>query len=80
MKFSRELIHETLIKRYKRFLTDVRLDNGEEVIAHCTNSGSMKSCLEDGAEVYKAGVEIIPLQIIITPQGIEIDKVITFQL
>lgn len=52
MVFQEKLVHGTLIKRYKRFLADVRLDNGEEVTAHCTNSGSMKSCLENGAEVY----------------------------
>ena len=52
MIFSEKLIHGTLIKRYKRFLADVKLDDGTEVVAHCTNSGSMKSCLEDGAEVY----------------------------
>jgi len=52
MEFQEKLVHGTLIKRYKRFLADVRLDNGEEVTAHCTNSGSMKSCLENGAEVY----------------------------
>lgn len=52
MKFETKLVHGTLIKRYKRFLADVRLDDGTVVIAHCTNSGSMKSCLEDDAEVY----------------------------
>lgn len=52
MIFKEKLIHGTLIKRYKRFLADVRLDDGTEVVAHCTNSGSMKSCLEDDAEVY----------------------------
>ena len=52
MIFKEKLIHGTLIKRYKRFLADVRLDDGTEIVAHCTNSGSMKSCLEDDAEVY----------------------------
>ena len=52
MKFEEKLVHGTLIKRYKRFLTDVKLDDGTEVVAHCTNSGTMKSCLENGAEVY----------------------------
>jgi len=52
MKFKNQLVHGTLIKRYKRFLADVKLDDGTEVVAHCTNSGSMKSCLENGAEVY----------------------------
>lgn len=45
-------MHGTLIKRYKRFLAEIRLDDGTEVVAHCTNSGSMKSCIENGAEVY----------------------------
>ncbi|MFO8235390.1 MAG: DNA/RNA nuclease SfsA [Bacteroidales bacterium] len=57
MKFSKPLTHGTLIKRYKRFLADVKLDNGEEITAHCTNSGSMKSCLEEGAEVFLTPVD-----------------------
>ena len=52
MIFQNKLVHGRLIKRFKRFLADVRLDDGTEVVAHCTNSGSMKSCLENGAEVY----------------------------
>ncbi|MDD2380992.1 MAG: DNA/RNA nuclease SfsA [Mariniphaga sp.] len=52
MVFNQPLIHGKLIRRYKRFLADVELDNKEVVVAHCTNSGSMKSCLEPGAEVY----------------------------
>jgi sugar fermentation stimulation protein A len=56
MEFKEKLIHGTLVKRYKRFLADIKLDNGNEVVAHCTNSGSMKSCLENGAEVYLSPV------------------------
>lgn len=52
MKFETQLVKGTLIKRYKRFLSDIKLENGEEVVAHCTNSGSMKSCIEEGAPVY----------------------------
>ncbi|HKK60665.1 MAG TPA: DNA/RNA nuclease SfsA [Salinivirga sp.] len=52
MKFNKNLMHGRLIKRYKRFLADVKLDNRQEVTAHCTNSGTMKTCLEEGAEVY----------------------------
>lgn len=52
MNFKQPLVHGALIKRYKRFLAEIRLDDGTEVVAHCTNSGSMKSCLENGAEVY----------------------------
>lgn len=57
MQFLKPLVHGKLIKRYKRFLSDVELDSGEIVIAHCTNSGSMKTCIEEGAEVYLTHVD-----------------------
>lgn len=46
------LIKGTLIKRYKRFLADVKLRNGHIVTAHCPNSGSMRGCCETGRPVY----------------------------
>jgi sugar fermentation stimulation protein A len=56
MKYPTQLIHGQLIRRYMRFLADITLDSGDVVTAHCTNSGSMKSCLEDGAEVFLSPV------------------------
>jgi sugar fermentation stimulation protein A len=47
-----QLISGTLIKRYKRFLADVRLKNGHTVITHCPNTGSMLECSEPGRDVY----------------------------
>ncbi|MCP4578710.1 MAG: DNA/RNA nuclease SfsA [Deltaproteobacteria bacterium] len=41
-----------LIKRYKRFMADVKLRNNHVVTAHCPNSGSMKACCEPGRTVY----------------------------
>jgi sugar fermentation stimulation protein A len=52
MKFPDPLIRGTLIKRYKRFLTDVELEDGTVVIAHCANPGSMLSVNDAGAEVW----------------------------
>jgi sugar fermentation stimulation protein A len=46
------LIKGTLIKRYKRFMADVRLGNGHVVTVHCPNSGSMMGCCEPGRPVY----------------------------
>lgn len=52
MRFEQTLIPGILLKRYKRFLADIQIKSGEIVTAHCTNSGSMKSCLEANAPVY----------------------------
>ena len=52
MKFTTPLLKARLIKRYKRFLADVLLDDGTEVTAHCANSGSMLSVDQPGAEVW----------------------------
>ncbi len=56
MHFPTPLIKGKLLKRYKRFLADIELENGEIVVAHCTNSGSMRSCIEIGADVYATPV------------------------
>ncbi len=69
MEFTKSLIKGKLIKRYKRFFTDVKI--GKEIVtAHCPNTGSMKGLLDEGNEVYllpnndpkrklKYGLEII---------------------
>ncbi len=51
MLFPEPLIKGTLIKRYKRFMADVQLEDGSVVTAHCPNSGSMKTCNEPGWQV-----------------------------
>ena len=69
MEFTKSLVKGKLIKRYKRFFTDIKLDK-EIVTAHCPNTGSMKGLLDEGNEVYllpnndpkrklKFGLEII---------------------
>ncbi len=52
MDFKEKLTKGKLVRRYKRFLSDIELENGDIVTAHCTNSGSMKTCIEEGAPVY----------------------------
>ena len=51
MKFTKSLIKGKLIKRYKRFFVDIKLDK-EIITAHCPNTGSMKGLLEEGNEVF----------------------------
>ena len=46
------LIPGTLIRRYKRFLADVKLKDGTIVTAHCPNTGSMAECSQPGQPVY----------------------------
>ena len=52
MKFPDPLIRATLEQRYKRFMADVTLENGETVVAHCANSGSLLTAKEPGSEVW----------------------------
>ena len=69
MEFTKSLIKGKLIKRYKRFFADVKLDKGI-ITAHCPNTGSMMGLLDEGSEAYvlpnndpkrklKYGLEII---------------------
>ena len=51
MEFTKSLIKGKLIKRYKRFFADIKLDK-QVVTAHCPNTGSMKGLLDEGNEVY----------------------------
>ena len=72
MEFTKSLIKGKLIKRYKRFFVDAKI-NKETVTAHCPNTGSMKGLLDEGNDVYllkhddpkrklKFGLEIIKAQ------------------
>ena len=51
MKFALPIQKGVLLRRYKRFLADVRLDGGATVLAHCPNTGSMLTCSEPGRPV-----------------------------
>ena len=51
MEFNKTLIKGKLIKRYKRFFTDIKLSK-KVVIAHCPNTGSMKGLLDVGNKVF----------------------------
>lgn len=52
MVFSSPLLKGKLIKRYKRFLADIILDEGQEITAHCPNSGAMQGLVEPQTPVW----------------------------
>ena len=51
MKFTNSLIKGKFIKRYKRFFTDIEVNN-KILTAHCPNTGSMKGLLDEGNIVW----------------------------
>lgn len=52
MRFARPLIRGSLLRRYKRFLADVMLEDGREVTAHCANPGAMLGLAAPGTPVW----------------------------
>lgn len=52
MRFQTPLIPATLIRRYKRFLADITLEDGREVTAHCANPGSMMGLANPGLRIW----------------------------
>ena len=52
MRFNPPLEEGRLIRRYKRFLTDIETVGGELLTIHCPNTGSMLNCMVEGGQVW----------------------------
>ncbi len=52
MDFPAPLIEGRLIRRYKRFLSDIEMPDGREIVAHCANPGSMMGLATPGSVAW----------------------------
>jgi sugar fermentation stimulation protein A len=52
MRFPTPLVRGTLIKRYKRFLADIELENGSSITVTCPNTGSLMGLCQPGVTVW----------------------------
>lgn len=52
MKFDPPLQQGKLIKRYRRFLTDIQTLDNEIMTIHCPNTGSMMNCLLPESQMW----------------------------
>lgn len=52
MKFPHPLVEGRLLRRYKRFLADIELPDGETITAHTANTGTMLGCCSPGSRVW----------------------------
>ena len=72
MIFENELIAGVLIKRYKRFFVDIKVNN-KVITAHCPNTGSMMGLLKKGNKVWFTESNDIKRKLKYTLQIIEVD-------
>jgi sugar fermentation stimulation protein A len=73
MLLPQPLAHGRLVQRYKRFLADVRLDDGREITAHCPNPGAMLGLNTPGLGVWVSPAAVATRKLAWTLELIEAD-------
>jgi sugar fermentation stimulation protein A len=74
MRIELPTVEGRFLRRYKRFFVDVELANGEVVVAHCPNTGSLLGCLVEGARVVLRDSQDTERKLRYVFQAIEIGK------
>ena len=75
MKFTNTLIKGKLIKRYKRFFTDIKVNNST-LVAHCPNTGSMLGLLDKNNEAWISKVNDPNRKLKFTLEMIRVKKIL----
>ena len=75
MKFTSTLIKGKLIKRYKRFFVDIKVNN-QIVTAHCPNTGSMLGLIKEGNDVWLTKNDNPNRKLKYTLEMIKVNKII----
>jgi sugar fermentation stimulation protein A len=73
IRFSAPLIPATLVRRYKRFLADVVLPDGEEITAHVANPGAMTGLAAPGARVFLSRSDNVKRKLPYSWELVEVD-------
>lgn len=73
MQIDAPLLQGRLLRRYKRFLADVELPDGEVIVAHCPNTGSLLGCTPEGAPAVLRDSQNPERKLRYTWQTVEVD-------
>ena len=71
MNITQPILSGTLLRRYKRFLADVQLEDGSEITVHCPNPGRMIGCSTPGSPVFLRDSQNAKRKLAYTLQTIE---------
>ncbi|MCP3919525.1 MAG: DNA/RNA nuclease SfsA [bacterium] len=72
-KIELPTVEARLSRRYKRFLTDVEMPNGEVLTAHCPNTGTLLGCIPEGARTILRDSQDLKRKLRYTFQTVEVD-------
>lgn len=74
MQLQKVLQAGVLLKRYKRFLADIKTEDGDLITIHCPNTGSMKNCQEPGSRIWYSDSGNPKRKYACTWELVEVDK------